>query len=149
VSENDRVAEIRARLAAATRGPWRWWGNVDTRSIQLTTRDRGVLTIMAFKRWGMQGAAPAFFRRTPDMPYGWNGVQESAEDIAVREVPYRGDIVELDNPNAKLIANAPADIAWLLEERERLIAELNTARAQAARAQAHEFAGFGFGEVSS
>lgn len=130
---DDRIAKIeaiKARLSAATPGPWRWWGNVDTRQIQLTTVGRGVMTIMAFQRWGMQRAAPAFFRRTPDMPYGWNGKQESVGDIAVREVPYRGDLVRLNNPNAELIAHAPSDIEFLLGEVDRLRAELNTARAE-------------------
>lgn len=131
----DRIAEIRARVEAATPGPWRWWGNIDMRNIQLTTVDRGVLTVMAFRRWGMKGAAPTFFRRGPDMPWGWNGRQEEIQDVAVREVEYRGDIDHLANPNAELIAHAPGDIAYLLAENERLAQALAEAEGRLADAR--------------
>jgi hypothetical protein len=72
---NDRINEIRARLQAATPGPWKIDPDDPTKfeSIVSTADDR---------------------------PWGWVEVARSI------------------GPDAKLIANAPEDIAYLLERLE-------------------------------
>jgi len=120
--EQDRLAEIEARAAAATDGPWRWCGNVDYAGrVELMSFISGRPVVMGFKRAGMQGAEPYFFDRDPDDEHrGWGGKFRAARDIAVREVDYRGDIVALDNADAEFIAQSRADIDWLLAEVNRL-----------------------------
>ena len=53
----DRLSEVKARLQAATPGPWRWDYRPGVKLIEL--RSPGY-TVMAFFRWGMRQAAPAF-----------------------------------------------------------------------------------------
>ena len=103
----DVIERLRELEAEATPGPWRWSGQVG-QYIDLVTVGRGVLTVMTSKRLGMRGAEPVFFRREPDALWGWNGRAEPASSVAVREVPYRDDVVDIDNPNARLIVAACA-----------------------------------------
>jgi len=106
----DRMTEIRAMHAAVTPGPWHWSGYKDRRGLPgpyLATwiPGRGRTTVMDTARLGMQGAQPRFnvANRIVD------GV-----DLAVREVPYRDDIVDIDHPDARFIAAAPQMVADLL-----------------------------------
>jgi hypothetical protein len=100
-----RLEAIAARWAAATSGPWCWWGNVTTREISLATVDRGKTFVLDFVRWGMRGAQP---RVRVDH------IMRPASDLVVKQVPYRGDIESIDHPDAIAIAAAPADVAFLL-----------------------------------
>jgi hypothetical protein len=113
--------ELRALSEAATKGPWRWHGQVG-RYIDLTTVGDGLLTVMSTKRLGMQGAEPVFYRREPDAPWGWNGNAEPASSVAVREVPYRRDIVDIDNPNARLIVAAVNFVREMLDRDDEIAA---------------------------
>ena len=72
---SDRLQEIRARLDAATPGPWERWND-------------------GMRIWS---------RARPDAQFG--------VDVAD---------VYASHATADLIAHAPADIAWLLDEVERL-----------------------------
>lgn len=77
--QQARIAQIRARLGAATPGPWQTW---------------------------------------PD------GADESVESASVgRFVCHMNSNMRQFREDASLIANAPADLAWLLAEVERLEAE--------------------------
>lgn len=55
------AAQLRAAIAEATPGPWRWEINLTSRSAHLVggrpTFDK---TVMDFERWGFGGAAPRF-----------------------------------------------------------------------------------------
>jgi ubiquinone biosynthesis protein UbiJ len=77
----DRLAEIRARLDAATPGPWRLIK-------PLSTASRNVLH---------------------------NVVRDTIPNHSEEMGEYRGRWMDAD-----LIAHAPDDIAWLLDEVERL-----------------------------
>lgn len=116
------LQEIRDRAAAATKGPWQWFGNVDTREVYLSTVDRGRLFVMRFFRWGMQGAQPAFREPHADGPYGW---MVKASERPVFEVcrsatkrtddrVYRGDVVGFRNADATFIAHSRQDVDDLL-----------------------------------
>ena len=115
---DPRVGEIQARLDAATPGPWGWFGNTDSKSIQLATKDRGRQFIMTFRRWGMQGAQPWFNTNmmmgpASDLPrYEVCPDAQSRDDNRV----YRADISGIKHPDAEFIAAAPADVAYLLAE---------------------------------
>jgi len=110
-------ARVRELLKGSTRGPWRWFGNVDVKDIYLGTPDRGRLFVMQFRRWGMQGAQPRFqARKGKDADYGM--VAASEGDMPIYEVSpqateradptvYRGDITGLRHPDAELMAAAP------------------------------------------
>lgn len=84
---------IRERLAKATPGPWRWDFAPEQYHIEL--RSPG-FTIMGFLRWGMRAAAPAFLN-----------------DRWRLDRPHEG---LWPHPDAELIANAPADLEFLLGE---------------------------------
>ncbi|MCG6493401.1 hypothetical protein [Kitasatospora sp. A2-31] len=112
---------IKARVQAATPGPWRWRGNTEARHLRLQTPHRGGLTVMDFKRWGMQGARPRFAR---------DYVMHPADEMVEYEVAawsehiYRKDVVGIDHPDAQFIAAARTDVPALVAEVERLTAEL-------------------------
>lgn len=106
---------VKADLAAITPWPWRWAGHVSG-PIYLRPPSARYAVPMAFQRLGMQGAQPVF-------PV--DGLLVPAARLAVLEVDYRDDLIDLDHPNARFIAHAPERIAALLAEVERLRAALH------------------------
>jgi hypothetical protein len=76
MTDTDRLAEIKARLAAATPGPWE------------------------IPEGSLNGNAWAI---GPIVGYDYDALGVTADD-----------------PNAMLVSHAPADIAWLVAEIERL-----------------------------
>lgn len=96
---------IRARVAAATEGPWRWGGNVDNREVYLSTVAHGRIFVMRFARWGMHAAQPLLRNDLGMRP---------ASEWVVRERPYRGDIETVEHPDAQFIAHARQDIPAML-----------------------------------
>jgi len=128
----SRVDEIAARAAAATLGPWGWFGHRD-HGMYLSTVYHGRIYVMDFIRQGMQGAQPRFqVHENPEHP-DW-GTMTPASELAVLEVAprdYRDDIVGIDHPDAAFIAAARDDVPWLLAEVERLRARLEQMRTYA------------------
>ena len=119
----ERLVRFEAMLREATAGPWRWDGNLVTKEIYLVSQSRGRPYVMDFDRWGMRGAAPRFQVRQSD---GF-GVMTRADELAVKEREYRGDIERIEHPDAALIATAPDIIAELIAmvlEQEAEIARL-------------------------
>lgn len=51
---------VRARHEAATPGPYEWDVRPDSHSVLLESKRSMAPVVMAFERWGMTGAAPAF-----------------------------------------------------------------------------------------
>ena len=100
MSTADRVDAIRARLNAATPGPWEF--------------------------------VPGRFGGIKYTFTGWDG--EPAQDYVISET-YDGELVGERPGNAELIANAPADLAWLLEQLEAAQARAAAAEARLERAQ--------------
>lgn len=130
----SEIDNIRARADAATAGPWHWTGNVKSHNIFLAGRvpDVGMVSVMDFRRSGMQGAAPRFIEEAFWM--------KDAAELAVFEVCrdatsphdprlYRHDIVGFRHADATFIAAARADVATLLAEVDRLSARLTTVTA--------------------
>lgn len=136
---NDKLEEIRARHAAATPGPWRWYGYVKGRGIggskaakrrcvnlHLATVDRGRIYVMQFERSGFDGAQPRFQRyRKPEdaqTPYG-GGVMVGAGEMAggpggyLKE--YSGEFVSIDNQDAVAIERSWEDIDFLIDQIDR------------------------------
>lgn len=70
----------------------------------------GQVNVMDFVRQGMRGAQPRF---------QVNGLMEKAEDLAIQEVDYRDDIVDIDHPDARTIA-AAGEMRDLLAVIERI-----------------------------
>lgn len=100
MTEKPTVPEIRARLEAATPGPW-----------EATWRD---------DEWA-----------SVEIP-------DTADDTMQLAWHEGGGITAMDGANAEFIAHAPTDIAFLLEENERLERRLAEAQAEALDAAADE-----------
>jgi hypothetical protein len=107
------VASKPTTETAHTPGPWRWEVNRACKRVQLCggPPKRGFgrydLTVMDFRRWGMNSAAPVFWYWDYDK---WVGAPQRADDLAVaaegRE--HHADWFALiDHPDARLIAAAP------------------------------------------
>lgn len=135
----DLLPEIKERAAAATPGPWKWFGNTDVRDVYLATARWGRLYVMGFRRWGMNGAQPMFAhgrKFDPDnRDESIGGVMQPASALARYEVApsatnrsdpevYRADLNGLKTPDAEFIAHSRADVEWLVSEVERLRALL-------------------------
>lgn len=132
----EREAEIRSTRAESSGGRWFWTGNTAYQRIFLARRvaGLGLVSVMDFKRWGMQGAQPRF------LTDGW--LMRPANDLAVWEVNrkatdpndpslYRHGIVGIRHPDATLMAEAPGYVDDLLAEVDRLrgiIADLGGAQ---------------------
>lgn len=133
---------IRAREAAATPGPWQWYGNTDVRDIYLATRRWGRQYVMRFARYGMSGAQPVFasgrtWEPDPksmadfDLDFESGSGMVKASTLPIFEVApnatnrldpkvYRADLAGIRNPDATFIAHARQDVADLLAEVDRL-----------------------------
>lgn len=139
------IDEIRNRAAAATPGPWGWFGHASG-GMYLATQRWGRYYIMSARRQGMQGAQFEFQDVNIIDPDGeWkvdrrddefrNGIRK-ASDLAVFQVcpsatdandprVYRDDIIGFRSTNATFIANARQDVTDLLayiDELEALLA---------------------------
>jgi hypothetical protein len=115
---------IRVRDAAATKGPWQWFGNLTNREVNLSTVHSGRVHILRFVRWGMNSAQPVF-RRLDGAADMWSVSTVAASDVPIFEVApdvrdasdprvYRKDIVGLRHPDARFIAYARTDVPALL-----------------------------------
>lgn len=109
---DEQIAAIRARWSAATPGPWKWRGNGSSWALRLEALIPMRPIVMAFARWGWSGAQPLFRDDARcvliDPPY-------------IRPKPYdRAHITGIDHPDAIAIEHAPADVAALLAEVDRL-----------------------------
>lgn len=131
---------IRAREAAATPGPWGWYGNSDVHDVYLASRDFGRQFVMQFARWGMSGAQPVFCvgrtwtsdpKNMGDFDFTVSGGMTKARDLPIYEVApeatsradrgvYRADLAGIRHPDAEFIAHAREDIRVLLAEIDRL-----------------------------
>ncbi len=92
MSENERIAEIRARLKAATPGEWDY------------VLGSGNIMLTAIKAEQGDGRSVFIADCLPDYALDW---------------------AERDHrPNMEFVANAPADLAYLLAENARIDAAL-------------------------
>ena len=128
------IDEIRALPRPLIPGPWGWRGYIGG-SIELRTLHSGQFVVMGARRAGMQQAQPTFQVYDParlDRPFReWWGLMHRADDLAVREVPYRTDVVSIDNADATALAALPDHVAAvddLLGRVERALALLDDPR---------------------
>lgn len=110
---------LRELAEKATPGPWSWNINLASKHVNLEARRN---TVMAFWRYGMSNAAPAFCRQEPC-------ILERAE-VHAKIVPGREHHADwyqtIDHPDANYIAAAnPTTILALLAELEGLRAKVN------------------------
>jgi len=117
----EKLNEIRARLNAATPGPWAWDVISTCKIAMLKTTHSGNYYVMGFERWGPHNAAPKF--QVYDRYFGdvsERGSQGMVRaDKLLKSIPgkehHKGYDDYIDHPDAALIANAPTDIQALLE----------------------------------
>jgi hypothetical protein len=113
------LSAIKARAAAATPGPWGWFGYVPApkgyakqRNVYLATQHSGRIYVMDFERWGINGARPRFQDHEQHLM-----IDEPARCFQVAE--HSGAIEGVTHPDAAFIAHARADVDALIAEVER------------------------------
>ncbi|QDF05045.1 hypothetical protein [Myxococcus xanthus] len=100
----EKLAAIRERHAAASRGPWYWSGY--TRGQQLGLHGPRMSSVMEFHRWGMQSAQPVFCV---------DGILRDVSELVVPDTnPHRGRITDINHPDARFIAASWEDVRDLL-----------------------------------
>lgn len=113
-------------MSGHTPGPWGWFGNASSNTIQLATVNQGRRYVMLFRRWGMAGAQPVFQPADRMVPAS----QLCTFEVGDRDVVgvdaakanasvYRYDIRGIDCADARLIAAAP-DLLEALEAMTRV-----------------------------
>ncbi|HEY9354520.1 MAG TPA: hypothetical protein VIP28_14755 [Nocardioides sp.] len=136
------ISEIRERWEKTSAGPWHWSGNTKTNQVYLArwVKGMGRVTVMAFSRWGMQGAQPQFIDNPADPFFVQDAskmpVYEVAPNATSGKDPkvYRHDLIGIRHPDAVAIAAAPGDVAALLAEVDRLTGLLDRAARAGRRA---------------
>lgn len=111
---DERLAEIRKRHAAATPGPWRWFGNTQTRQLYLATPDRGRLFVIGTHGASSRGGEALQFAT-------WEGEQRGRRGGILRtglelagETDHNHEFREIDAPDARAIAHSWQDVDDLL-----------------------------------
>ncbi|NVJ05259.1 hypothetical protein HUW63_08415 [Myxococcus sp. AM001] len=100
----EKLATIRERHAAASRGPWYWSGY--TRGQQLGLHGPRMSSVMEFWRWGMQSAQPVFCV---------DGILRDVSELTAPDTnPHRGRITAINHPDARFIASSWEDVRDLL-----------------------------------
>ena len=87
------------QTARYTPGPWGWRGRAKGGPIELIGLHGNHPYVMQFARHGMQGGQPVF-------PVD-DGRMMNASDLAVQAVSYADRVIDINAPNARLIALAP------------------------------------------
>lgn len=106
----EKLSAIRERHAAASRGPWYWFGYLTSRGVGL--HGPRMSSVMEFRRWGMQGAQPVFCT---------DGIlQDVSETAAPDTSPGRGRITDINHPDARFIAASWQDVQDLLARVDEL-----------------------------
>lgn len=120
LSEIDaKINEIAERWGRATPKPWRWDAN---RSCKFVSLESNRYVVMGFKRYGTQGAQPAFISVD-------DGNIVPAMELAVPRKKNHPDFdMDIEHPDAQAIAKAPEDIDDLLQIVAVLRAELIAAK---------------------
>ncbi len=124
-----RLEEIRARLEAATPGPWRWEIRTGHKMCKLMTDHSGQYYVMDFARWGLQDACPTFqqYEKYSGPVDERRSLGMTRADKMAKSYPgkehHQGYDDYIDHPDAILIAKAPEYISYLLAEVERLETE--------------------------
>ena len=122
----EKLDEIRARLNAATPGPWEWDVNSIHKLARLMTTHSGRYVVMDFTRWGTQSAIPRFqvYEKYEGKVRERCSKGFARADELLKSVPglehHRGYDDYICHPDADLIANAPSDIQTLLDYIEEL-----------------------------
>lgn len=116
------IEAIRARWAAGTPGPWIWAGVSTSQTIDLMRARGWGDTVMAFRRWGTQGAQPSF--NIDGLLYAAAKGPGGAPLWITPQDHNPWMIRGIDHPDAIKIAAAPDDVAALLAEVDRLRAAL-------------------------
>lgn len=132
---SDKLEEVRSRHAAATPGPWRWYGYVRGRGIEYSKAEKrrcaniylssvhnGRVFVMQFERSGMSGAQPRF-QVYRDRPGDNSGHMVGAGELAGGPdgflKPYSGQFEGIQNQDAIAIEKSWEDIEFLIGEVDR------------------------------
>ncbi|NRD61477.1 hypothetical protein HRD49_06900 [Corallococcus exiguus] len=123
---DDKLEAIRARHAAATKGPWSWFGYLRTRDVGL--HGRRMSSVMEFRRWGLNSAQPLFCT---------DGILRDLAEVATPDTsPERGRVTDINHPDARFIAGSWQDVKDLLgivDALQAQVAQLTRERDEARR----------------
>jgi hypothetical protein len=127
--------KLKALALAASKGPWRWELNEDSKSAQLVGgRPMFDKYVMDFARWGMGGAAPRFNDAIASGEYNIMERVEKYGAVVPGREHHANWFKDIDHPDAQWIAAAnPATVLELISERDELRAEIEQMRADAGR----------------
>jgi len=125
---DERLAEIKEANSSRTQGKWYWFGYAKSKEIVLKSflpNDHGVRHVMSFTRWGMRGAQPVFFDWKERLH------KLASELFIIGKKDTANPIIQgIDCADAKFMEDAPEYVTDLLEEVERLRAEVAELKAQ-------------------
>ena len=116
--------------APHTPGPWRWEVNRKHKTVNLCGGPpkhgfgRYNLTVLSFRRYGMNGAAPVFWNWNMER---WVSKPQRADELAseVEGREHHADwFAEVNHPDARLIAAAPELLEALIQSRAVLVTVL-------------------------
>ena len=113
---DEELAEIEARWAAATKGPWFWQVNQNAKCVTLW--GSASMVVMDFVRWGFNKATPRF--------RDYRDIMEKAEEFAYRiegREHHSDWCKQITHPDAVAIQSAPNDVSSLIAEVRRLKGE--------------------------
>lgn len=131
----DKIKEIEQRLNKATPGPWQWDVNIACKTAHLETTHSGMYFVLGFQRWGMQSAQPEFQKfKNYEGPVEERGSLGTypIKEFAVPRMAHHPDFdMDINHPDAQLIAHAPEDIKYLLGEIKRLNDVVNDLKSHA------------------
>lgn len=103
----EQIEQMRADIEAGTPGPWGWEVNLSCQQVELCGGKGGTdLTVMSFVRWGMQRAAPMFWKwmgNTADEPKRADAVAVPVKGREHHENWFR----RIDHPDARRITRVP------------------------------------------
>ncbi|NTX08275.1 hypothetical protein [Myxococcus sp. CA040A] len=106
----EKLAAIRTRHVATTKGPWFWFGYLGSNEVGL--HGRGASSVMEFHRWGMQSAQPVF---------SVDGILHNMSELVVPDTSVgRGRVTDIANPDARFLAASWEDVRDLLARVDEL-----------------------------
>jgi hypothetical protein len=109
VKELDRLKEIKERLNKATPGEWAWRMHPKAKDLMLISNASMAPIVMRFWRWGMNSAIAVFRDFSKD-------ILEKADKWKVHRESHHDYNLDINHPDAQLIAHAPEDIRYLVEQ---------------------------------